>query len=163
MRSVLCWWGSDCGHNPSASLCHLSAAWDRWRASRCSGDESHEQLQLHLLNFLSDADWFKMPDKWGPFSDSQAPPRSHGMRNPRVVNMMDEGNYSWWLSVPIPLGASLLISTMAQRCFERVRTEAVWENSSSGPTRWSTPTLCTSVGCFTRYCMQVTFPQSFHP
>lgn len=51
--------------------------------------------QLRLLHSTSNADWLKIPDKWGPFGDGQAPPRSHGMRNPRAVNMMDEGNYSW--------------------------------------------------------------------
>lgn len=159
MRSFLCWWGSDCGRHPDASLCHLSAAWDRRRASHCK----HEQLQLHPLNFISDADWFKMPDKWGPFSDSQAPPCSHGMRNPRAVNMMDEGNYSWWLSVPNPLGASLLISTTAQRCSEQVRIEEVWENSSLGPTEWSMPNLCMCwLVHMILYASEISI-ESFHP
>lgn len=96
MKSLLCWWCSNHGRKSSASLCHPSALWDRWSATRCSENMSPEQLRRHLLHSASNADCFKMPDKWGPFGDGQAPPCSHGMRNPRAVNMMDEGNYSWW-------------------------------------------------------------------
>lgn len=97
----------------------------------------HQQLQLHLVNFIANSDLFKTPDKRGPSHPAQASSYSDRKKSPRAVRLDGWGELLLVRCQGPPLFAHPSCQQEMQRMFWITRNKQFGKTAPASKAVWS--------------------------